>query len=52
MNVDEVYALLNKKIKKGGITDNQIRQVVEQYFEEHPVQVITDNTLFGGWRAS
>ena len=45
MNVDEVYALLNKKIKKGGITDDQIRQIVEQYFEEHPVQVITDNTL-------
>ena len=45
MNVDEVYALLNKKILKGGITDDQIRQIVEQYFEEHPVQVITDNTL-------
>lgn len=45
MNAEEVYALLNKKIKKGGITDDQIRQIVEQYFEEHPVQVITDNTL-------
>ena len=45
MNVDEVYALLNKKIKNGGITDDQIRQIVEQYFEKNPVQVITDNTL-------
>lgn len=26
MNAEEVYALLNKKIKKGGITDDQIRQ--------------------------
>lgn len=32
MNADEVYALLNKKIKKGGITDDQIRQIVEQYY--------------------
>lgn len=45
MNAEEVYALLNKKIKKGGITDDQIKKIVEQYFEEHPVQVITDNTL-------
>lgn len=45
MNADEVYALLNKKIKKGGITDDQIKQIVEQHFEENPVQVITDNTL-------
>jgi|GEM_PF-3942475 len=45
MNAEEVYALLNKKIKKGGITDDQIRQIVEQHFEENPVQVITDNTL-------
>ena len=45
MNAEEVYALLNKKIKKGGITDDQIRQIVEQYFEKNPVQVITDNTL-------
>lgn len=45
MNAEEVYALLNKKIKKGGITDDQIKQIVEQHFEEHPVQVITDNTL-------
>lgn len=45
MNAEEVYALLNKKIKKGGITDDQIRQIVEQHFEENPVQIITDNTL-------
>lgn len=45
MNAEEVYALLNKKIKKGGITDDQIRQIVEQHFEKNPVQVITDNTL-------
>lgn len=25
MNAEEVYALLNKKIKKGGITDDQIK---------------------------
>lgn len=45
MNAEEVYALLNKKIKKGGITDDQIKQIVEQHFEENPVQVITDITL-------
>lgn len=45
MNAEEVYALLNKKIKKGGITDDQIKQIVDQYFEENPVQIITDNTL-------
>ena len=45
MNAEEVYALLNKKIKKGGITDDQIKQIVEQYLEKNPVQVITDNTL-------
>lgn len=45
MNAEEVYALLNKKIKKGGITDDQIKQIVEQHFEENPVQIITDNTL-------
>lgn len=28
-----------------GITDDQIRQSVEQYLEKNPVQVITDNTL-------
>ena len=43
MNADEVYALLNKKIKKGGITDDQIRQIVEQYFKDNPVP--TDKTL-------
>lgn len=32
MNAEEVYALLNKKIKKGGITDDQIRQIVEQNY--------------------
>lgn len=42
MNADEVYALLNKKIKKGGITDDQIRQIVEQYFKDNPVP--TDKT--------
>lgn len=45
MNAEEVYALLNKKIKKGGITDDKIKQIVEQYLKENPVQVITDNTL-------
>lgn len=45
MNAEEVYALLNKKIKKGGITDDQIKQIVEQHFEKNPVQIITDNTL-------
>lgn len=45
MNAEDVYALLNKKIKKGGITDDQIKQIVEQYLKENPVQVITDNTL-------
>lgn len=34
MNAEEVYALLNKKIKKGGITDDQIKQIVEQYLEK------------------
>lgn len=45
MNAEEVYTSLNKKIKKGGITDDKIKQIVEQHFEENPVQVITDNTL-------
>lgn len=43
MNAEEVYALLNKKIKKGGITDDQIRQIVEQYLKDNPV--LTDKTL-------
>lgn len=43
MNAEEVYALLNKKIKKGGITDDQIRQIVEQYLKDNPVP--TDKTL-------
>ena len=29
----------------GGIIDDHIQQIAEQYLEEHPVQVITDNTL-------
>lgn len=29
MNAEEVYALLNKKIKNGGITDDKIKQIVE-----------------------
>ena len=28
-----------------GITDDRIKQIVEQHFEENPVQIITDNTL-------
>lgn len=36
-------ALLNKKIKNGGITDDQIRQIVEQYLKDNPVP--TDKTL-------
>ena len=29
----------------GGIIDDHIQQIAEQYLEEHPVQVTTDNTL-------
>lgn len=29
MNAEEVYTSLNKKIKKGGITDDKIKQIVE-----------------------
>lgn len=43
MNAEEVYALLNKKIKKGGITDDKIKQIVEQYLKNNPVP--TDKTL-------
>ena len=28
-----------------GVTDDRIKQIVEQHFEENPVQVTTDNTL-------
>lgn len=45
MKVDEVFAVLKKRIEQGGVTDETIKKIVEQYFKEHPVQVITDNTL-------
>lgn len=45
MQANEVFGILNKRIKQGGVTDETIKKIVEQYFEEHPVQVITDNTL-------
>lgn len=45
MKVDEVFAVLKKRIEQGGVTDETIKKIVEQYFEEHPVQIITDNTL-------
>lgn len=45
MKADEVFAVLKKRIEQGGVTDETIKKIVEQYFEEHPVQVITDNTL-------
>lgn len=45
MKADEVFAVLKKRIEQGGVTDETIKKIVEQYFEEHPVRVITDNTL-------
>lgn len=45
MKADEVFAVLKKRIEQGGVTDETIKKIVEQYFEEHPVQIITDNTL-------
>ena len=37
MKADEVYAMLKKRIEQGGVTDETIKKIVEQYFEEHPV---------------
>ena len=45
MRTDEVFANLKKRIEQGGVTDETIKKIVEQYFEKNPVQVITDNTL-------
>lgn len=45
MKADEVFAILKKRIEQGGVTDETIKKIVEQYFEEHPVQITTDNTL-------
>lgn len=45
MKADEVFAALKKRIEQGGVTDETIKKIVEQYFEENPVQIITDNTL-------
>lgn len=45
MKADEVFGTLNKRIEQGGVTDETIKKIVEQYFEKNPVQVITDNTL-------
>lgn len=45
MKADEVFGTLNKRIEQGGVTDETIKKIVEQYFEEHPVQITTDNTL-------
>lgn len=45
MKADEVFAVLKKRIEQGGVTDETIKKIVEQYFEKNPVQVITDNTL-------
>nr|DAR81837.1 MAG TPA: hypothetical protein [Caudoviricetes sp.] len=45
MRADEVYAMLKKRIEQGGVTDEAIKKIVEQYFEEHPVQITTDSTL-------
>ena len=45
MRTDEVFANLKKRIEQGGVTDETVKKIVEQYFEKNPVQVITDNTL-------
>ena len=45
MRTDEVFANLKKRIEQGGVTDETIKKIVEQYLEKNPVQVITDNTL-------
>lgn len=45
MKADEVFAVLKKRIEQGGVTDETIKKIVEQYFEKNPVQIITDNTL-------
>lgn len=45
MKADEVFAILKKRIEQGGVTDETIKKIVEQYFEEHPVQITTDSTL-------
>lgn len=45
MKADEVYAMLKKRIEQGGVTDETIKKIVEQYFEEHPVQITTDSTF-------
>nr|DAZ48663.1 MAG TPA: hypothetical protein [Caudoviricetes sp.] len=45
MKANEVFAVLKKRIEQGGVTDETIKKIVEQYFEENPVQIITDNTL-------
>ena len=45
MKADEVFGTLNKRIEQGGVTDETIKKIVEQYFEKNPVEVITDNTL-------
>ena len=45
MRADEVYAMLKKRIEQGSVTDEVIKKIVEQYSEEHPVQITTDSTL-------
>ena len=45
MKADEVYAMLKKKIEQGGISDETLEKLIEQYLEKHPVQVTTDPTL-------
>lgn len=45
MKADEVFAVLKKRIEQGGVTDETIKKIVEQYFEKNPVRIITDNTL-------
>lgn len=52
MNADDVYAILAKRIKNGGITQEQIQNAVNDYFSKNPIKpyelpVMTETQLGG-----
>lgn len=38
MNADDVFAILSKRIKNGGITQEQIQNAVNDYFSKNPIK--------------
>lgn len=44
MNANQVYAVLDKKIKTQGVSQEKVDKAVESYFERHPVERLKYNS--------